>query len=152
ILAMAIAGIWHGAAWTFLIFGLLHGLAIVANHYWRKTKLKLPWQLAWSLTFFFLIVAFVVFRADGWPQAYVVLSSMLGAHGIDNYGVFNQNRFRYLLMLIGVAIAFGAPNSNQLARDFIPSWRWCVFSCTALMLSMLALSTGGSTGFIYRGF
>ncbi|MDD5462113.1 MAG: hypothetical protein PHG00_10870 [Methylococcales bacterium] len=152
IVAMTIAGIWHGAAWTFLIFGLLHGLAIVINHYWRKTKMKLPGQLAWSLTFFFLIVAFVVFRADGWTQAYAVLSSMLGVNGIEYHGVFEQGGVRYLIFLVGAAVAFVAPNSNELARNFNPSWRWCVFSCASLLLSMLMASTGGTSGAIYRGF
>jgi alginate O-acetyltransferase complex protein AlgI len=133
ILAMTIAGIWHGAAWTFLVWGLMHGLALVVNHLWRKTKLKLPWPLAWSLTFLFLIAAFVAFRADGWPQAYAVLSSMLGAHGIDYHEVFGQGGSRYLILLAGVAIALGAPNSNELARNFNPSWCWCVFSCASLM-------------------
>jgi alginate O-acetyltransferase complex protein AlgI len=152
ILAMAIAGIWHGAAWTFLIFGLLHGLAIVINHYWRKTKVKLPWPLAWSLTFLTVIVGFVVFRADDWSQAYAVLSSMLGRNGIEYHGVFEQGGLRYLILLVGAAVALGAPNSNELARNFTPSWRWRVFSCASLLLSMLMLSTGGTSGAIYRGF
>lgn len=157
ILAMMIAGIWHGAAWKFLVFGFLHGLCLVVNHLWRKTKLKLPWPLAWGLTFLFLIATFAIFRADSWTQVNAVLSSMLGVHGFSDSGVFGgiplaDRTWCYLIMLVGAAITFTAPNSNQLARDFNPSWRWGAASSIALILSLLFLSTGGTTGFIYRGF
>lgn len=152
LVAMAIAGIWHGAAWTFLVFGLLHGAGIVVNHLWRKTKLKLPGLLAWGLTFVFLVAGFVVFRADGWSQVNAVLSGMLGLQGIDRHGVFAQGTANNLLALAGVAVALGAPNSNQLAHDFMPSMRWCIATGTALLVGLLFLSTGGTTGYIYRGF
>lgn len=157
LLAMTIAGIWHGAAWTFMVFGLLHGVGIVINHIWRKTKLKLPWLFAWSLTFTFLIVCFVIFRADNWLQANNVLSSMLGAHGVSDRGVFAgisriDRSWCYLIMLVGATVALGAPNSSQLARDFNPSWRWCVVCVAALMLSLLFLNNSATKGFIYRDF
>jgi hypothetical protein len=44
---MAIAGLWHGPAWTFVIFGLLHGVALAANQVWRRRKLPMPgWRIA----------------------------------------------------------------------------------------------------------
>jgi alginate O-acetyltransferase complex protein AlgI len=47
VLAMAIAGLWHGPAWTFVIFGLLHGVALAANQVWRRRKLPMPgWRIA----------------------------------------------------------------------------------------------------------
>src|ERR1035437_4486328 len=54
LLAMFISGVWHGAGWTFIIWGTLHGMAIVVNHVWKKTKLKMPFPLAWLLTFMFI--------------------------------------------------------------------------------------------------
>ena len=157
VLAMSIAGIWHGAAWTFLVFGLMHGLALVVNHYWRKAKLKLPWPLAWGLTFSFVMVSLTVFRADGWAQANAVLSSMLGMHGTADRGVFASIPFldrswSYLIMLGGAAIAFAAPNSNQLAREFKPSWRWCAVCAATLIVSLLFLNNGATKVFIYRDF
>jgi len=44
---MSIAGIWHGPAWTFVVFGILHGLGLAANQAWKKRKLKMPDSLAW---------------------------------------------------------------------------------------------------------
>ena len=50
-----IAGLWHGASWMFVIFGGLHGLALVVNNYWKKTKIKINKILAWFITFNFVI-------------------------------------------------------------------------------------------------
>ena len=57
-LAMTIAGLWHGAAWTFVIFGVLHGAAIVVHHSWKKLKIKLPTYISWPVTFVFVSVCF----------------------------------------------------------------------------------------------
>jgi alginate O-acetyltransferase complex protein AlgI len=157
LLVMAIAGIWHGAAWSFLVFGVLHGLGIVTNHVWRKAKFKLPVPVAWLLTFIFLIVSFVVFRANGWSQASAVLTGMLGLHGMGDHGNFGaisslDRVWCYPIMLAGVVIAFAAQNSNQLARSFRPSWRWSIACAAALFLSLVFVNSSAITGFIYRDF
>jgi len=82
LLAMFISGFWHGAGWTFVIWGLLHGLALCLNHFWRKRKLKLPRLLAWLLTFNFVNISFVIFRARQWPDALKVLQGMFGFNEI----------------------------------------------------------------------
>lgn len=58
-----IGGIWHGAGWTFVIWGFLHGLATVIHRLWKMTNIKLPKAIAWLLTFGFVNVAWVFFRA-----------------------------------------------------------------------------------------
>ena len=157
LLVMAIAGAWHGAAWTFLVFGVLHGLGLVTNHVWRKAKFKLPAPVAWLLTFIFLVVSFVVFRANGWTQAGTVLSGMLGMHGAGSHGNFDgisriDRAWCYLVMLVGVVVALGVQNSNYFARSFKPSWRWSVVCASALVLSLLFLNSSAIMGFIYRDF
>ena len=63
VVSMTIAGLWHGAAWTFVVFGLLHGLALVINNAWRKTKRRFPAAFGWLLTFLFVVLTLVLFRA-----------------------------------------------------------------------------------------
>jgi D-alanyl-lipoteichoic acid acyltransferase DltB (MBOAT superfamily) len=93
LIAMAIAGLWHGAGWTFVIWGSLHGLYLVINHSWRRLKRILgiesdekpsPW---WSsipstlITFIAVTVAWVFFRADSLSTAVEMLKGMVGVYG-----------------------------------------------------------------------
>ena len=51
---MLIGGIWHGASWLFVLWGALHGLALIINKLWQLTKIKIPTIIAWFITFNFL--------------------------------------------------------------------------------------------------
>lgn len=77
-----IGGIWHGAGWTFVFWGFLHGAAIVAQRLWRKTGLKLNPVMAWIVTFNFVNIAWIFFRAKEWQDAIKVLKGMVGINGI----------------------------------------------------------------------
>ncbi|UUZ90772.1 MBOAT family protein [Paenibacillus sp. P25] len=76
-----ISGFWHGAGWTFIFWGLLHGLATVINRYWKSLGLKLNKVAAWFITFQFVNVAWVFFRAETWEDAMKVLKGMSGING-----------------------------------------------------------------------
>lgn len=70
-----LSGLWHGAGWGFLIWGALHGLAQVAERL-LKGKVSLPKPLAWALTFLFVNIAWVFFRAESVGQALTLLSRL----------------------------------------------------------------------------
>lgn len=73
-----LGGIWHGAGWTFVFWGFLHGLALVIHRAWRKLGFKLWTWLAWLITFNFVNIAWVFFRAKEWDDALKVLGGMFG--------------------------------------------------------------------------
>lgn len=77
-LGMLISGLWHGASWTFVVWGALHGLAVVAHNVGKAADLK-PWPrwLAWPCTFLFVTVAWVFFRADSLEQAFLVFERLV---------------------------------------------------------------------------
>jgi len=88
-ITMALGGIWHGAGWGFLIWGLMHGSYLVVNHLWTKmsdqksgVKNLIPGYLALPLTFLAVIVAWVPFRAVTMDGALGLWSSMLGMNAI----------------------------------------------------------------------
>lgn len=90
---MLLGGLWHGAGWTFVIWGALHGLYLIINHFWQfivqKFNLiflqhsKLWKAFAWLLTFLAVIVGWVFFRANNLDAAILLLESMSGKHGIS---------------------------------------------------------------------
>jgi len=77
-----LGGIWHGAGWTFVFWGFLHGMALVIHRGWKALGFTMPKVLAWFITFNFINIAWVFFRAKDWSDAIKVLSSMVGMHGI----------------------------------------------------------------------
>lgn len=92
IITMLLGGLWHGAGWTFVIWGGLHGIYIVLNHCWHYLKHRYSWATnegimgiigARALTLLAVMIAWVFFRATDVPMALDVLSGMAGLNGID---------------------------------------------------------------------
>ncbi len=85
-IVMSVGGLWHGAGWTFLIWGALHGFYLLVNHAWRTAAGR--WHLALSLwsgriiTFIAVALAWVVFRADTFAAAREFYAAMFGLNGI----------------------------------------------------------------------
>lgn len=91
---MLLGGLWHGANWTFVAWGGLHGFYLIVNHCWRTLLrhygIAVPRPLAWLshaagllLTFLCVVVGWVVFRANTFAGARRILASMAGANGFE---------------------------------------------------------------------
>jgi alginate O-acetyltransferase complex protein AlgI len=107
-----IGGIWHGAGWTFVFWGFLHGAGIVIHRIWKKHGLSMPKVLAWLVTFNFVNIAWVFFRAKSWGDAMKVLGGMFGMNGI----VLPHNMEKYLGWLGEYGIKFGEWMGNMSYR------------------------------------
>jgi hypothetical protein len=89
LLTMALGGLWHGAEWTFLIWGCLHGLYLTINHLWRSwdwgrslTSSRVGGSLSLALTLVCVVLAWVPFRAANLETAFRIWAGMFGAHGV----------------------------------------------------------------------
>jgi D-alanyl-lipoteichoic acid acyltransferase DltB (MBOAT superfamily) len=90
-ITMLLGGLWHGAGWTFIVWGGLHGLYLMINHSWREFKVRLNWRdggsfakiVACIFTFIAVVVAWVFFRSDSLSTANSILSSMAGMNGVS---------------------------------------------------------------------
>ncbi|HIP44808.1 MAG TPA: MBOAT family protein, partial [Sulfurospirillum arcachonense] len=80
-----LGGIWHGAGWTFVFWGAMHGFALMIHRVWQKVGVKLPTVLAWFITFNFVNISWVFFRAKEWEDAIKVLKGMFGFTGVEFY-------------------------------------------------------------------
>ncbi len=73
-----LAGLWHGAGWTFIAFGAVNGAGLVANHAWKEMKMpNLPGWLGWALTMLTVLISFVYFRSPGIVEANMMLTTMV---------------------------------------------------------------------------
>jgi len=160
LLAMTIAGLWHGAAWTFVVFGGAHGLAIVVNHVWRKhkRKRKLPVQVARALTLTFVVSTFVVFRAHSISSAAQILRAMIGLHGVGGLrGPLSAvSRPELAFCLAGLAsaliVALVGPSTKTLFEHFRPTRIWALACALLAVIAFLLMNSSATKGFIYRDF
>lgn len=138
-LAMFISGVWHGAGWTFVVWGTLHGAALLVNHFWRRRKWKIPTLIGWLLTFNFVNLAFVFFRARKWEDALRVLKGMFGlSGGFQISGEFPDEAVTFVAICL--LLVLFARNSTELADRFRPDWKRAAFISVLAAWSLLGLS------------
>lgn len=77
-----LGGLWHGASWMFVIWGALHGGALVIHRLWKQMGMSMPNPLAWLVTFLFVNVTWVFFRATSLDDAMTILSGMVNFRSI----------------------------------------------------------------------
>ncbi|WP_419626513.1 MBOAT family O-acyltransferase [Thiolapillus sp.] len=82
IVTMLLGGLWHGAGWTFVAWGGLHGLYLAIHYVWRQLPLRLPPAAAWLVTFLSVMVGWVLFRADSLADAKQLLVTLSGINGL----------------------------------------------------------------------
>lgn len=146
-LAMFISGVWHGAGWTFVIWGSLHALALVINHIWKKKKLKMPAWLGWAVTFLFINTTFVFFRAADLETAFRIFRGMAGMNGLPL-----GEKLEDLLTPVAIAllIALFGRNSMEWVKKFVPNWRYAIV--TAVLTAWCLLSLSRVSEFLYFQF
>jgi len=165
-----LGGIWHGAGWTFMFWGFLHGIALVIHRFWGKLGIKLWTWVAWLITFNFVNIAWVFFRAKEWSDAVRVLGSMFSFDNIvlpnklagklsllSNYGVefggFTVNLLAEKDLIVWLFIGFlliSLNNSTQKLDGFKPKLYNSLFMIILLVSSILFLSR--KSEFLYFNF
>jgi D-alanyl-lipoteichoic acid acyltransferase DltB (MBOAT superfamily) len=82
LVTMLLGGLWHGAAWTFVLWGGLHGLFLVVHAAWRRAApFRLPGAVAHAITLLAVVLAWVPFRADGLAATWAMLRGLAGLNG-----------------------------------------------------------------------
>jgi alginate O-acetyltransferase complex protein AlgI len=118
-LTMVLGGLWHGAGWTFVVWGALHGTYLAVNHAWRAMRAHLGQDVnhesavgrcaARCLTFAAVVVAWVFFRASGFDDALSILRGMAGMNGVSipNSLAVHLGPAREVLVHWGVTLELG---------------------------------------------
>ncbi|MBG58935.1 MAG: membrane-bound O-acyltransferase family protein [Peredibacter sp.] len=167
-LAMTVAGIWHGAGWTFVIYGMWHGAGIVCTHNIKRKKIKLPYWFSWFITFNFVNLSFIMFRATEVNHAINMYKGMLGLNGISfpkgilsiekiksmgmevSHYMTNDENMNLLLIIVGIVICIKSRNSMQIMKDFEPTPKLAFKASFMFVLCIFGLNK--LSEFIYFNF
>lgn len=159
VVVMALGGLWHGAAWHFAIWGVAHGVALVSHKAYAATASRRAWRwretqaykaAAWLLTFLFVSLAWVLFRADSMADAVAVYTQLLGATGSAPAMTWMPTSLFVILGVIG-AYSLARALGRDVARVPVLSFRGALV--LGLVLGALVfLSPVQSTPFVYAGF
>lgn len=166
-----IGGIWHGAGWTFVFWGFLHGVALVIHRIWSELSFKMNKILAWFITFNFINITWIFFRAKDWDDALKILKGMFGLSGIvlpnfleaklgflTKYGVgFDGfiarigDKSTILFLLLGFILVLAFKNSIEKMISFQPSYQKIIKLIFILLLSFYSM-IAVKTEFLYFNF
>ena len=168
-----ISGIWHGAAWTYVLWGLLHGGANVLCRLFRRVWDKVPRMIGIFFTFIFVNLTWILFRAESLSQASVIFSKLAAPWELrisrDFLSQFDLLEFIYLeehvsglgnlagrypgihlaiLLTISLIIVFFKKNCHE--KKFVPNLRNAIASIVLLVWSVMSYSE--LSAFLYFNF
>ena len=167
-----LSGIWHGANWTFILWGLLHGLFSCLNRIFKASWEKLHIVTRWTVNFILVNSLWVIFRSESIAHALWFLKSMFSMQGGSIDPTITEKLFTPLLFILRFIPVLG-PLSYRIAdfhvwfylllsfilvlnvkncsrRNFKPSFRTSAVICFCLVFSILSFS--GVTEFLYFNF
>lgn len=176
-ITMLLGGLWHGANWTFVMWGGLHGLYLIINHAWRAASQRfIPARLVnlfnyknilpRTLTFVVVVMAWVFFRSETFHQAFTIVKKMFDVASITHFVSYKE--LIYILLLLSFVWIF--PNSQEILKNakpvleyeslsdlakkmyllWAPSLFWALIAAFIAVIPIIHL--GNNSPFIYFDF
>lgn len=157
------SGLWHGAGWLFLLWGLMHGAASVLYRLVRRRYDALPAALRWAMTFLFVVVAWVFFRATNLADALAVVRAMFSLHlgpmreGLvsafalpGGIGAAYNGVYMIAWYLLSLFAVLALRNTYEKTLDFKPTLLNALSTVAIIVYCTLCLS--GVSVFLYFNF
>jgi D-alanyl-lipoteichoic acid acyltransferase DltB (MBOAT superfamily) len=166
-----LGGLWHGAGWTFVFWGTLHGVALVIHRLWKSFGFTMNKYLAWFITFNFVNIAWVFFRAKEWKDAVKVLWGMAGGSGVvlsdkvlyklsffrdfiashpENFGRLQFGTSAFVWSIVGIFVVAKLQNSTEISKIFSPNPKSLLFISIITIYTMFDMNK--ISEFLYFNF
>ena len=163
-ITFVVSGIWHGASWTFVLWGMLHGLFIIIERIIGDKRELVPKCIRVFVTFMIVNALWVLFRAEGITKAFEIYKGMfafnnIGLSQINTVVGYAANLNFPLIVDIGYAfgmiatllfVVFKFKNSATMLKDYLPVPKTCVTAALLFAVAVLCLSR--ESVFIYFNF
>lgn len=165
LITMTLCGLWHGAGWTFVLFGFLHGVLMSGHHLWRlhikhHVRFSIPRPVGWGLTFGAFAWSLVLFRAADLPTAATMYGSLLGLLDLPAsetiHSVLDARDWLRILLMFPVVLLLPSASECVLHSRPRSAWRWplqpayAAVAATILVVCLLRLND--NTEFLYFNF
>ncbi|MCX7921325.1 MAG: MBOAT family protein [Clostridia bacterium] len=145
-----VSGFWHGAGWRFILWGVINGILVCAAHFMTRHNLKLPFALAWFLTFVGIVGTRILFVSLSTSQAFDVMKKMFNFSEFKGFGVdkiFNSvviftayNLYIIVVLVIAMCIAFFAKNTREITDKFTPNYKYAIWAAVLFVLSVFQMT------------
>jgi alginate O-acetyltransferase complex protein AlgI len=156
-----LGGLWHGAGWTFIAWGGMHGIALIVFRFWQKFGLRLPTLVAGLLTFLFVHITWIFFRAYSLGDAWLMLRKLVPEVPSLNWGMVSEWQQSLvispsalpptgLVLLLAVLLVALPSNSNACVNRFSAKPLEYIYTVTLFTLGILTL--GQVKQFLYFNF
>ncbi len=165
-----VSGVWHGANWTFILWGIMHGIASVITRVFKKQIDNWHPALSWLCTFSFVNVAWIFFRAESISQAIdflrqiytlnivPILSDITYAFVLPEFNwlleILGKERYSYLLWVLFIVFGLFASLQMKNTNERLSSFRWTTFSAvvSGVLTVWAILSLSRVSVFLYWNF
>lgn len=156
-LTMLLGGLWHGASWTFVVWGGLHGLYLSLERMLRaRFSTYVPGPLALfgfaMLTYAMINITWVFFRADGFAKAWSVLSGMLGLNTPEQPILSTYYLLSSGLIVAGIVFCHWRMRDRTLEMAVAKVPAWLLSAALAFMAFTVIIAQGDGSAFIYFQF
>src|SRR5689334_551635 len=159
VIVMFLGGLWHGAAWTFVVWGLLHGSYLVIERVVRVLFEKKAWTnnfatraLAWLATYGAVCIAWVFFRASDFTVASRMLGGMFGQHTNGDAILTTRELLQIGSVTAGLIAMHWAMRDNTFETAVMRLPAWTIAAIGSVMICAIILTQGSSNAFIYFQF
>jgi alginate O-acetyltransferase complex protein AlgI len=156
---MFLGGLWHGAAWTFVVWGLLHGSYLVVERVVRAFCEHKKWAnyfgtrlLAGFATYAAVCIAWVFFRASDFTIAARMLGGMFGGHPHGDAILTTREMLQIAFVTAGMILVHWSLRDSNIETTVMRLPRWIVAATWTFMACAIILTQGSSNAFIYFQF
>lgn len=148
-ITMFLGGLWHGASWSFVVWGLLHGLALVLHVIWQKSGFQLPKPVSWVILFLFLVFTWVLFRIQDFSIAINMIQSMYNITAVD-FSHLDMDNWK-IIIIAGIIATLG-PSSTTFALNLLKPKLIYAIVFGFLLVYLIVITGYEAREFIYFQF
>lgn len=144
-----VSGFWHGAGWTFVVWGVVNGFFVCTASWMKRKGKKFPAPVAYLLTAVGVVGARVLFVANSFTDAWNVYRGMFNFNSLGSsvyeilrqcWGFVKANGTCSILLLIGLFICWCLPSSKHMQENFQPDWKRSVFAAVLLVACIMQMN------------